>query len=51
MKAKSFILISIVLILFTSGCTKKQMAQVVYDSVKSDECMKRHGTALCGSNQ
>ena len=38
------------LILLTSGCTTKQMAQVVYDTVKSDECMKTHGTALCGSN-
>ena len=47
MKTKIFILISIVLIVVTSGCTTKQIAQVVYDAVKSDECMKTQGKSLC----
>lgn len=47
---KNFILISILLILFSSGCTTKQIAQVVYDSVKSDECIKTQGKAICDSN-
>lgn len=51
MKANNFILVSIELIVFASGCTKKQMAQVVYNGVKSGECMKTHGTALYDSNQ
>ena len=38
------------LIIFTSGCTTKQIAQVVYDSVKSDECMKTQGKALCDNS-
>jgi flavodoxin len=47
---KNFILISILLILFSSGCTTKQIAQVVYDSVKSDECIKTQGKAICDPN-
>jgi len=51
-KTKIFILFTIGLIIFTSGCTTKQIAQVVYDSVKSDECMKKKGESLCDfSNQ
>ena len=38
------------LIVVTSGCTTKQIAQVVYDSVKSGECMKKQGKALCDPN-
>ena len=50
METKKFILASIVLILFSSGCTTKQIAQVVYDSVKSDECMKKQGKGSCDLN-
>ena len=50
MATKKLILISIVLILFSSGCTTKQIAQVVYDSVKADECTKKQGKALCDLN-
>jgi outer membrane lipoprotein-sorting protein len=51
MRTKKFILISIMLILFVGGCTTKKIAQVVYDSVKSGECMKTQGKALCDPNK
>lgn len=36
-----------VLTFLTTECTTRHIAQVVYDNVKLDECMKTQGNALC----
>jgi hypothetical protein len=50
-KARQFILMCVVLIFFVNGCTTKQITQVIYDSVKSNECMKTQGKTLCNPDE
>lgn len=44
---KPIALTCLIFLALTSGCTFKQAAQFVYDSAKSDECMKREGVLEC----
>jgi hypothetical protein len=46
-QTKIHTLVYVIIVIFLSGCTGKQISQTVYDSVKSNECMKTQGTAIC----